>query len=213
MFVNTQKGSYGMFSKSGKRTLEKYQILLKKDEIINGIDKKIKVNDFYTPDQANNLDTQEDEFKVYSQDPQEKQNLVDATLKKHKNKLNNNKLNKKSKSLLKEHKSKKHENPPCNKYNPNWDYINKKLSWGVKWNTMKPREFSMVSNRSLNPNAQYNIYQEDFHVDSKTFIDFKKQTKRHSFAKRDDFVSKSKEKEVEEKKILNISSQGNYYKN
>ena len=41
-FINEQKGSYGMFSRSGRNTLEKFHILMKKDEIIGGYNKKQK---------------------------------------------------------------------------------------------------------------------------------------------------------------------------
>ncbi len=94
MFINNQKGSHGMFSKSGKQTLEKFQILLKKDEIINGINKKIKVNDIYAPDEANNLDTQEDEFKIYSQEQKDKIMSSENALNRFKAKVKDNKASK-----------------------------------------------------------------------------------------------------------------------
>lgn len=207
MFVNSQKGSHGMFSKSGKRTLEKFQILLKKDEIINGIDKKVKVTDFYTPDQANNLDTQEDEFKVYSQDPHEKQNLVEATLKKHKAKIQANKMNSKEKTILEGFKSKKHENPPCNKYNPNWDYPNKKLAWGIKWKKMKSRDFSMLNKKSINPNINYNLYKEQFKIDGKVFLDFGKQIHRHTRSRQEAKLNKkTMDSENEEDSLNKVNS-------
>lgn len=221
MFINNQKGSHGMFSKSGKRTLEKFQILLKKDEIINGIDKKVRVTDFYTPDQVNNLDTQEDEFKVYSQDPHEKQKLVEATLKKHKNKIQESKSNKRSKSLLTNHILKKHENPPCNKYNPNWEFVNKKLAWGPKWSSQKPRDFSMLNLKNINPNTTFCDFKGKFNDDNHVFIDFQKQLKRSSFINKKAYYQDRKtqegiESDEERNNInddLNIRKKGNinYY--
>lgn len=50
MLLNDNKGSFGMFSRAGKNTAEKYNILMRKDEILNGRNKKVKVADIYTPD-------------------------------------------------------------------------------------------------------------------------------------------------------------------
>lgn len=192
MFINGQKGSHGMFSKSGKQTLEKFQILLKKDEIINGINKKAKVSDLYTPDEVNNLDTQEDEFKIYSQEPKDKQASSESKLNKIKSQIKNPSKFKSTMSKAKSHKEiKKHENPPCNKYNPNWQYCNKKISWGVKWNTIKERDFSLVSKHVNKDLKDLDLYHLNFKVDGKTFIDFNKQTKRGSFYHQIDDYSKS----------------------
>lgn len=171
-----------MFSKSGKQTLEKFQILLKKDEIINGINKKIKVNDLYTPDEVNNLDTQEDEFKIYAQEPKEKAVSSEALLNKFKSKSKNaNKYRKEQVKSKPRKEIKRHENPPCNKYNPNWQYVNKKLAWGVKWDTLKKREFSLINKYQSIAMQELNLYNEKFKVDGKVFLDFNKQTQRGSF--------------------------------
>ena len=180
MFINSQKGSHGMFSKSGKQTLEKFQILLKKDEIINGINKKIKVNDIYAPDEANNLDTQEDEFKIYSQEQKDKIMSSENALNRFKAKVKDSKGSKIKKSKSKK-EIRKHENPPCTKYNPNWQYINKKISWGVKWDTVKERNFSLLNGEKFNYKEELNLYKDKFYVDGKVFIDFNKQVKRGSF--------------------------------
>jgi hypothetical protein len=204
MFVNNQKGSHGMFSKSGKRTLEKFQILMKKDEIINGIDKKVKVNDFYSPDQANNIETQEDEFKVYSQDPHEKQNLLENTLNKHKNKVNTSKINERSKSILIDYKNHRHENPPCNKYNPNFEYTKKKMCWGPKWETIKPRDFSMCNPKSLNK-ADNHLYDPSFKVDTHVLIKFDKMSSRQPI-KSEKRIKSARSTSVNENTTMNFNS-------
>jgi len=49
--LNDAKGSAGMFSLIGKRSSEKYHILSKKDEILKGITKSIKIKDIFNPDE------------------------------------------------------------------------------------------------------------------------------------------------------------------
>lgn len=185
MFVNNQKGSHGMFSKSGRQTLEKFQILLKKDEIINGNNKRIQTNDLYSPEEFDYLENQDEEFKVYSQEPKEKLASSEILLKKYNSKAAsnnfNNNMNLKNKRNIKlittssnylsnaerikrDYELKKHINPSCTKYNPNWQYAKKKIVWGLKWdynlgnynndyynnNTLK-----LENNNNNNNNAKY----------------------------------------------------------
>jgi hypothetical protein len=49
--INDAKGSDGMFSTVGKRSSEKFHILSKKDEIMSGVTKKIKIKDIFNPDE------------------------------------------------------------------------------------------------------------------------------------------------------------------
>ena len=46
MFLNETKGSFGMFSRAGRHSTEKYNILMKKDEILSG-KKKTKLTDMF----------------------------------------------------------------------------------------------------------------------------------------------------------------------
>ena len=48
----------------------------------------MKVNDFYTPDDPDDIDNQEDEFKINSKE--EKNNLIDKTINKFKKKIKKN---------------------------------------------------------------------------------------------------------------------------
>lgn len=77
----------------------------------------------------------------------------------------------------------KHENPPCNKYTPNWEYVYKKTSWGVQWDKSTERDFSMIKRDKNIKDTHMPIYSNTFKIDCKTFVDFGKQTKRASFAK------------------------------
>ncbi len=49
--LNDAKGSMGMFSQVGKQSSEKYHILTKKDEILSGLTKRIKIKDIFNPDE------------------------------------------------------------------------------------------------------------------------------------------------------------------
>lgn len=209
MFMNNQKGSYGMFSKTGKQTLEKFQILLKKDEIINGFNRKMKINDLYTPDELNNLDTQEDEFKKYTQEQKEKIENSENALNRFKAKSKTNIIQEtKRKKIIKE--KNKHENPPCNKYNPNWQYCAKKLIWGVKWDKMKERDFKINLNKydyenknEIDINHKKN--QSISPILMNTFIDFNKQLYRKNSHEHKIKKSENKYKESLNNSVFNIS--------
>ena len=43
MLLNDAKGSYGMYSRAGRNTVEKYHLLMRKDEILSGNKKRIYV--------------------------------------------------------------------------------------------------------------------------------------------------------------------------
>jgi hypothetical protein len=79
MLLNDTKGSLGMFSSAGKNSAEKYHILSKKDEIING---KIKKKVF-----SSNLNPEDVNLSDYSDDEDERQLLNDT-----KNFFNNRKI-------------------------------------------------------------------------------------------------------------------------
>ena len=42
MIINENRGSYGMFSRAGRSSTEKFHILIKKDEILRGTTKNQK---------------------------------------------------------------------------------------------------------------------------------------------------------------------------
>ena len=61
MLLNDTKGSLGMFSSVGKNSAEKYHILTKKDEIINGKIKKKVFCSILNPEDVNVSDYSDDE--------------------------------------------------------------------------------------------------------------------------------------------------------
>ena len=63
MLLNETKGSLGMFSSVGKNSVEKYHILMRKDEIINGKLQKKVFNNVFGQDEDNvsNITDEEDE--------------------------------------------------------------------------------------------------------------------------------------------------------
>ncbi len=50
LMLNDNKTSYGMFSRAGIQTTEKYHILMKKDDILNGKTKKHRSKSMFDPE-------------------------------------------------------------------------------------------------------------------------------------------------------------------
>ena len=73
MLLNDTKGSLGMFSSVGKTSMEKFHILTRKDEILNG---KIKKKVF-----SNNFEPEELDFSNDSDDQDENKLLYEANTK------------------------------------------------------------------------------------------------------------------------------------
>ena len=73
MFENEAKGSYGCYSQIGRTSVEKYNIIKQKDEILSELPKKIKFKDMFTPDDYQSPITQEEQidvFRLYARDNQ-----------------------------------------------------------------------------------------------------------------------------------------------
>jgi hypothetical protein len=51
MLLNDTKGSYGMYSRAGKEAAEKYNILMRKDEILSGNTKKMIITNLFNTDE------------------------------------------------------------------------------------------------------------------------------------------------------------------
>ncbi len=49
--INDAKGSNGMFSQIGKHSSEKYHILSKKEEIMSGLTKRLKIKDMFSSEE------------------------------------------------------------------------------------------------------------------------------------------------------------------
>ena len=66
MLENRQKGWYGCYSRIGKNSAEQFNEIMKKDEIFEKSNKKIKIRDFFAPDKKyNKLNYLEDDLKVF----------------------------------------------------------------------------------------------------------------------------------------------------
>ena len=50
MLLNDARGSYGMYSRTGRNTAEKFHILMRKEEILSGNTKKLFIKGQFTPD-------------------------------------------------------------------------------------------------------------------------------------------------------------------
>ena len=141
MFENETKGWYGSYSLAGRRSAEKFNNIIHKNEILRGENKKMKVPDMFAPDELkpNNLNEKFDLFKIYS--------LDGKSLKKQiRQKYNDEEDTKSQKSLKKfslffhnRHCSLDNKklvtsfHPGCTRYNPNYVYIWPKLITGIKW--------------------------------------------------------------------------------
>ena len=89
MFLNEAKGSFGMFSRAGRNSTEKYHILSKKDEILSGKQKKYKPTDLFgDPNKDNSED--EDDIELIKIDKQKKSKNLSTTIE-PKNKVKENK--------------------------------------------------------------------------------------------------------------------------
>ena len=90
MLENETKGWYGSYSLAGKRSAEKYNNIVHKNEILKGETRKIKIRDIFTPDEPKNdiLEEHMDIFKQYSLD----NNNIIKKNKKEKKKKEQNKL-------------------------------------------------------------------------------------------------------------------------
>ena len=70
MLENEEKGWYGSYSLAGKRSAEKFNNIIHKNEILKGEHKRVKIPDIFSPDEIkhNNLEEKLNIYKVYSYD-------------------------------------------------------------------------------------------------------------------------------------------------
>ena len=95
MILNENIGSYGMFSRAGRISTEKFHILMKKDEILSGISHKVKLPDIMSPKddsdaENNDIDNFTDnQNQIFSYDKGFNVTKHPAKQKKHLSKKNN----------------------------------------------------------------------------------------------------------------------------
>lgn len=185
MLLNDGKGSFGMFSRAGRNSAEKYHILMRKDEILNGLNKKIKLPDIFTPDDNIKLqiENQDDDIDIFSSENEgdKQKNEFKPNIQKQKKVTKPMKPKDEITKYLEMKKKNKNkmENPPCTKYNPKNEYIWKRVITGPQWNQ------SVRKNHSVQPKVEdepkFYLSHSEWRVDGKNFIDMARQTKRASF--------------------------------
>lgn len=186
MIENEHKGWYGSYSLAGKRSAEKYNNIVHKNEILKGESRKIKIRDMFTPDEPKQdiLEEHMDVFKMYSFD--------DNLLKKHKLAQKKDKDKDKTKnenvtfkyffhnqhcSSANKTKKREPEEPSCTRYNPNYNYIWPRLLTGPKWKDVLGRKQKKIEidNRDFVINNLQN------NEDIKCFVNMNKSTQRGDF--------------------------------
>ena len=153
MLENEAKGWYGSYSLAGRRSAEKFNNILHKNEILKGDNKRIKIPDMFAPDEMkpNHANDKLDIYQIYS--------LDSASLKKKiKQKYDDEEKQSKDKPIKKfslffhnRHCSLENKRvglttyePGCTRYSPNYNYIWPKLITGIKWDAQMGRKKKKV---------------------------------------------------------------------
>ena len=195
MIENEAKGWYGSYSLAGKSSAKKYNNIVRKNEILKGEHKKVKIHDLFRPDEPKieNIEQNIDVFKIYSFNnntfhkiKQRPKNQIQSLTK-----LKNEKQyfkyffhNKHCTSNEKRLKLRIAPEPGCTKYNPNYSYIYPKLLTGPKWEDISGRKQKKIEidNRDFLIN---NLENYDKYIinngDIKCFVNMNKTTQRGSF--------------------------------
>jgi hypothetical protein len=195
MLLNETRGSNGMYSRAGRNSTEKFHILLKKDEILNGQNRKLKIRDMYTPDYnpyKNQIDNEIDMFNIDTVDKKHKKEDKIPLLK--------GRGVSREKSAIAEYlemrkvHKRSFENPSCTKYNPKNEYLWKRTLTGPTWDKAplknqkrrvlrkrdgQDKEFELVEEK--NDDVKFYLSHTDFKPQGKNFVDLKRQTRRGEF--------------------------------
>ena len=84
MLENEAKGWYGSYSRIGKGYAERFYIISHKDEIFSRENKKIRIKDFFNPDeikQKPDLEETLDVYKLYTSNKKNKVKILKSLLK------------------------------------------------------------------------------------------------------------------------------------
>ena len=220
MFENNQKGWHGSYSRTGKNSVEQFTEIIKKDEIFERLNKKVKIKDFFSPDkEINKLDYIEDNLKVFQKYENDLKGISKENNIKIQNQNNNNinieTENNDKKNILKHNKFKYHDihiyndkmrklnrivSIPAFRYNPKYDLIFTKTIWGPQWNKMKGRKYPkiIIDNRDYLYNEKNNFLNES--GEFKCRVNMDKNTKRGEFLDLKDIRIRSDKAFTHEKK-------------
>ena len=142
MFENKAKKWYGSFSKAGRISAENFYAIIHKDDILKRHKKKLsniyeiqKSNLEYLDDKLNLDKLLNTEFKIANNISISKKRKI-YSYKKDKSNYKYHDLHYKN---LKQKNILEYAEPSCTKYNPNYDYIHKKLITGPKWDDLLGR--------------------------------------------------------------------------
>ena len=205
MIENEAKGWYGNYSIIGRNIVQRFQLLLKKDEILSGKTKKIHVDNFFFPDEKKNLEEnkkykngkdinidifsenydklKKQELKLKNKEKKSKQSkLCTSKLKfnvkeKYKyHQFHHSDLNELNDKIIKEGLKK---SKVLANYNPKMSVIWKKSKSGPHWNLLRARSIISTSKDS---NKKKNEKKIGFYLTHKIILSntvtMDKQTKR-----------------------------------
>ena len=199
MLENDAKGWHGSFSAAGRNSAEKYHMIVHKDSIIAGRTKKKKIFGFFSTeeDNANNNqneinDDHVDIFNLPFNTAEEKEK--EKILRKQKKILCKGKYQKESinekykyhqhhhkdnSDYLDKIKGQKGFQPSCTRYNPKMDFIWNKTITGPEWELMSGRTENMKTSDNTN---EFYLTHSDLKPEGKIFCTMDKQTERGDFS-------------------------------
>ena len=168
MFENNAKGWYGSYSVIGRNIVQRFTLILKKDEILSGNLKKVYFGDYFTKDDAqfeeennnkknNKIDIFSPEYDVIKEEKmniKKKENMVQnanlcthlllAEKERYKFHQYHHKDEERSLRLIR-----KRDTKNLVSYHPKMDFIWKKTITGPKWNLLKGREFLKTEGNNI----------------------------------------------------------------
>ncbi len=174
-----------MFSRAGRISTEKFNILIKKDEILNGTGKKFKPPDLFAnaKDEAMkpHLENQDEIQQIFLDEIVEEKNK-EKDRKKHEKLYTSNKSDADMQKFLDIRNKTKRMNqiPCCTKYEPKNTYIWKRPKKIPGWDTTLRKNKSIKKEEEIAPKF-YKTH--EFDIKGKNFIDLDRQLARKPFVK------------------------------
>lgn len=185
MLINENRGSYGMFSRAGRNSTEKFHILMKKDEILNGTGRKFKPPNLFSQTKEEttkyNTDNLDEPNEIFFDQHIEKKSKE----KKGKKKSENIFEHKKSEDYMQKFLDIRNKNkrlnlvPCCTKYDPKNEFIWKKVRQTPTWTSTLPKNKSIKPSEVLIPKF---YIENEFKLEHKNFVDMSRQMQRKSFS-------------------------------
>ena len=191
MFENKRKGWHGAYSMTGKMTAEQFNEILHKDDILNCTSpKKLRIKDFFEPDQVvNNLDYLYDNlmsFQIYEKEDKHFTESLTKTVEDSQKNIDSKKI-KNLKNFFYTKPIKEIDAAKSKYYAPKYDLVFSKTLTGIKWNKLLGRQkpsinISITNNNNIckkfikEENKIHPVTQEN-----KCFVNMDNYTKRGDF--------------------------------